>query len=225
MLLDEASSELVFAAVAGEGAEFLVGRRFPADRGIAGWVAATGEAVIVDQVSASAVFARDVAESTGYVPESIMAAQIAHAGSCLGVLEVLDTSRQPRGSFADLDLLSLLAGQAAIALVATGVGQASAAPAGAWFGGIGSGAAGLGTGGVGAAGVGAGGVGAGGNGAVGVGAGGVGAGGVGTAPSPGQIEGAVEALIRQVDSWDPHAQLAACQMLRALAGFFGGTGA
>ena len=82
MLLDEPAGELVFAAVAGQGEDSLVGRRFPADRGIAGWVAATGEAMIVDQVSANAVFARDVAESTGYVPESIMAAQIAHEGNC-----------------------------------------------------------------------------------------------------------------------------------------------
>lgn len=116
LLLDEATRELVFAAVAGEGADILVGRRFPADRGIAGWVAATGEAMIVDQVTTSAVFARDVAESTGYVPECVMAAQIAHDGSCLGVLEVLDMGRRAPADFADLDLLMLLAGQAATVL-------------------------------------------------------------------------------------------------------------
>jgi GAF domain-containing protein len=116
MLLDEDAGELVFAAVAGQGSDTLIGRRFPADRGIAGWVAATGEAMIVDQVSASAVFARDVAESTGYVPESIMAAQIAHDGDCLGVLEVLDCRRPSAASFGDLDLLILLAEQASLAL-------------------------------------------------------------------------------------------------------------
>ncbi len=113
--LDRDQREFVFAAVAGEGEDFLVGRRFPADRGIAGWVAATGEATIVDQVAASVTFARDVAESTGYVPESIMAAQIAHADESLGVLEVLDATRSP-ASLGDLELLKLLAGQAAIAL-------------------------------------------------------------------------------------------------------------
>jgi len=116
MLLDEDAGELVFAAVAGQGSDTLIGRRFPADRGIAGWVAATGEAMIVDQVSASAVFARDVAESTGYVPESIMAAQIAHDGDCLGVLEVLDSCRPSAASFGDLDLLILLAEHASLAL-------------------------------------------------------------------------------------------------------------
>ncbi len=116
VLLDEATRELVFVAVAGEGAPAIVGRRFPADRGIAGWVAATGEAVIVDEVSTNAVFARDVAESTGYVPKSIMAAQIAHDGTCLGVLEVLDMSLRTPAGFGELDLLMLLAGQAAIVL-------------------------------------------------------------------------------------------------------------
>lgn len=128
--LDEDSGELVFAAVAGEGQDFLVGRRFPADQGIAGWVAATGEAMIVDHVLANAVFARDVAASTGYVPESIMAAQIAHANVCLGVIEVLDMKRQRRGDFGDLELLSLLAGQAAIALRGAGYGQQAGSPVG-----------------------------------------------------------------------------------------------
>lgn len=116
MLLDEGTEELVFAAVAGEGEATLVGRRFPAHRGIAGWVAATGEAVIIDEVMTHAVFARDVAESTGYLPRSIMAAQITQDGTCLGVLEVLDMSRRSQAGFAELELLLLLAGQAAIAL-------------------------------------------------------------------------------------------------------------
>lgn len=124
LLLDEASRELVFAAVAGEGAATLVGRRLPADRGIAGWVAATGEAMLVEQVSTSALFAADVAESTGYVPESIMAAQISYGGACLGVLEVLDMSRQARGELGDLDLLTMLAGHAATAM-RTDAGQAA----------------------------------------------------------------------------------------------------
>jgi signal transduction protein with GAF and PtsI domain len=130
MWLDQESGELIFAAVAGEGHDSLVGRHFPADRGIAGWVAATGEPMIVDHVQANAAFARDVAVSTGYVPESIMAAQIAHAGACLGVLEVLDMKRQRRGDFGDLELLSLLAGQAAIGLRGAGHGLAAGPPAG-----------------------------------------------------------------------------------------------
>jgi len=41
LLLDEATEELVFEAVVGEGEDTLLGTRFPAGTGIAGWVLAT----------------------------------------------------------------------------------------------------------------------------------------------------------------------------------------
>ncbi len=115
-LLDEASGELVFEAVSGEGEEFLVGTRFPADRGIAGWVVTSGEAVVADDLAGSRTFARDLAESTRYVPDSLMAAPLVEDGVVLGVLEVLDPSPRVRSSLSELDLLSLFAGQAATAL-------------------------------------------------------------------------------------------------------------
>ncbi|MDH6578732.1 GAF domain-containing protein [Kitasatospora sp. MAP5-34] len=116
-LLDEKADELVFQAVSGQGEEFLVGTRFPAGRGIAGWVASTGEPMVVDDLSQNGSFARDLAESTKYVPDSLMAAPLLHSsGVLLGVLEVLDPSPQARSSLSELDLLSLFARQAATAL-------------------------------------------------------------------------------------------------------------
>ncbi|CAM5496985.1 hypothetical protein SBADM41S_01397 [Streptomyces badius] len=67
-LLDEEADELVFQAVSGQGEEFLVGRRFPAGRGIAGWVATSGEPMVVDDLSADPSFDRSLAEPTAYVP-------------------------------------------------------------------------------------------------------------------------------------------------------------
>jgi GAF domain-containing protein len=115
-LYDHEAGELVFEAVAGEGAEFLIGTRFPADRGIAGWVAATGEPMVVDDLASSALFARDLAESTRYVPNAIMAAPVLHHQEVLGVLQVLDPHPQSRSSIADLDLLMMFAGQAGLSL-------------------------------------------------------------------------------------------------------------
>ncbi|MFF3499804.1 GAF domain-containing protein [Streptomyces sp. NPDC003247] len=115
-LLDEDAGELVFQAVSGRGEEFLVGRRFPADRGIAGWVAASGEPMIVDDLTASASFDRSLAQSTQYVPDAIMAAPLIHGDRVLGVLEVLDPAVQSRSSLSELDLLFLFARQASIAL-------------------------------------------------------------------------------------------------------------
>lgn len=116
LLLDEEADELVFRAVSGEGQEFLVGRRFPAGRGIAGWVAASGEPMVVDDLAADPSFDRSLAESTAYVPNSLMAAPLISDARVLGVLEVLDASPQARSSVRELDLLAMFARQAAAAL-------------------------------------------------------------------------------------------------------------
>jgi GAF domain-containing protein len=115
-LLDDSTNELVFEAVAGEGSGILPGRRFPATKGIAGWVLAAHEAIMVSDVSQNAAFARDVAESTGYVPMSLMAAPLVSDDRPVGVLEVLDYERNPSTTLEAMDLLQLFARQAAVAL-------------------------------------------------------------------------------------------------------------
>jgi GAF domain-containing protein len=115
-LLDEAAGELVFQAVAGQGADFLVGTRFPAGRGVAGWVALSGEPMVVDDLSGDQTFARDLAESTRFVPQALMAAPLLCNGRVLGVLEVLDPAPQSRSDLGELALLALFARQAATAL-------------------------------------------------------------------------------------------------------------
>lgn len=115
-LLDEARHELIFQAVSGEGEDVLVGRRFPAKSGIAGWVVMSGEPVIVDDLSRNTDFDRAFAKSTQYVPDSLMAAPLTHGDRILGVLEVLDPAPQSRSSLDELDLLALFARQAAVAL-------------------------------------------------------------------------------------------------------------
>lgn len=115
-LLDQQSGELVFEAVAGEGEEQLIGTRFPSGTGLAGWVVTSGQSLLVDDVSQNAQFAREAAESTGYVPNSIMAAPLIRSGECIGVLEVLDRGARPRGDLSDVDLIGMLAAEVALAL-------------------------------------------------------------------------------------------------------------
>jgi GAF domain-containing protein len=114
LLLDEGSNELVFEAVVGEGEEMLLGTRFPAGTGVAGWVLATRTPLVIEDVGRDPRFAKDVAEDTGYVPEGLMAVPLLHEERALGVLEVLD--RQSRFTLEEMELLGLFAAQAAIAL-------------------------------------------------------------------------------------------------------------
>jgi GAF domain-containing protein len=114
------TGELIFAAAAGAGQQGLVGRRFEAGTGIAGWVAASGQTLIADNVAQTDQFARDAAASTGYLPASIMAAPLIADGECIGVLEVLDrhtvSTSAPSRELDDIEMLGLLATQAALGL-------------------------------------------------------------------------------------------------------------
>ena len=115
-LLDEETDELVFEAVAGEGSDTLRGRRFPSSTGIAGWVLVARQPLVIENVGDDPRFARDAAESTGYVPRGLMAVPLLHEERALGVLEVLDRPQETRFSLAEIELLGLFANQAAIAL-------------------------------------------------------------------------------------------------------------
>jgi GAF domain-containing protein len=115
-LLDEDADELVFEAVAGEGAETLVGRRIPSSTGFAGWVLVTRQPIVVEDVAGDPRHARGFAEDTGFVPKGLMAVPLLHEERALGVLQVLDRPQNAQFSLAEMDLLSLFANQAAIAL-------------------------------------------------------------------------------------------------------------
>jgi GAF domain-containing protein len=115
-LVDRANGDLVFEAVAGEGEGHLPGTRFPAGTGIAGWAVTCGQPLLIDDVSESPQFAREAAESTGYVPRSIVAAPLIQAGECIGVLEVLDRDSRRRCDLGDVESLGLLATEMAVVL-------------------------------------------------------------------------------------------------------------
>lgn len=111
---------LRFAAADGAGADEIVGVSLPVSRGIVGWVVMSGEPIQVADVATDTRFARDVAESTHYVPTTIMAAPVLDAhGDIAGVVEVLDPAEPSdaaaggpaRDSGRDLTMLGLLASQ------------------------------------------------------------------------------------------------------------------
>jgi len=115
-LHDEETDELVFEAVAGEGAGELVGKRFPSSTGVAGWVLVTRQPLVIEELEQDPRFAREAAESTGFIPKGLMAVPLLHEERALGVLEVLDRPQQAAFSLKEMELLGLFANEAAIAL-------------------------------------------------------------------------------------------------------------
>jgi GAF domain-containing protein len=111
--VDGATGELVYRVADGAGAAEIVGVRMPLARGIGGFVASSGQTLSVDEVHRDPRFAVDVAERTGYVPTSILAAPIAHGDQMLGVLSVLDRGADGPQGVAALDIASAFAHQAA----------------------------------------------------------------------------------------------------------------
>jgi GAF domain-containing protein len=111
-LVDDSGEELVFVVSSFGADDPIVGVRVPVGRGIAGWAVSSGQALAVDDLARDARFAREVAEATGFVPTTILAAPIETGEDVLGVIEVLD--RTPGEG--DLQLVVAFAHQVAVAL-------------------------------------------------------------------------------------------------------------
>ncbi len=115
-LVDEQEQMLEFKVAYGAGRDDVVGLRLPVDRGIAGYVAMTGQAIAVSNVHTDPRFQHDFAQSTGYVPRSILATPLLLGDRVIGVMEVLDKLNAPTFGMQDMELLAVFARQAALAI-------------------------------------------------------------------------------------------------------------
>jgi GAF domain-containing protein len=116
LLVDEAQDCLVFRVEVGNKEADLVGTRIPLDKGIAGYVAMTGQAIAVSNVQQDKRFNLDFAKTTGYIPKSILAAPLLLDDHVIGVLEVLDKIESSSFGMHDMELMGLFAHQAALAI-------------------------------------------------------------------------------------------------------------
>jgi GAF domain-containing protein len=79
-------------------------------------VLVTQQPLVVENVAEDPRFGREAAESTGFVPRSLMAVPLLYVERALGVLEVLDRPQDQPFRLAEMELLGQFANQAAIAL-------------------------------------------------------------------------------------------------------------
>ena len=107
--------ELEFAAAFDIDANLLQDIRLKMGQGIAGYVAARGEAVIVNDVRKSALFYSNVDKSTKFQTRSVLCVPLVSQGRVIGVLEVLN---KRAGDFnkSDKQLLQSIASSVGIAL-------------------------------------------------------------------------------------------------------------
>ena len=113
-LLDEDDDELTFEVAIGSRAAEVKRFRVPLGHGIAGIVAASGQAMAIRDAPSDPRLASDIADSVGYVPETVLCVPLFYGDSVIGALELLDKD----GGFSagDMEALGLFANQAAVAL-------------------------------------------------------------------------------------------------------------
>ena len=108
--------ELEFIAAHNIINQNIIGIKKKKNRGIGGYVAMTGQPLIVSQVEDDARFNRSFAEQSGYIPQSILAVPLRSGTTILGIIEVLDKVSDESFTLQDIELLTLFAQQASLAV-------------------------------------------------------------------------------------------------------------
>jgi len=116
LLIDEVRDELVFKVSHGTRGPTLREQRIPMEEGIGGWVARTGKPVIANNARSDTRFSNRVDVRTGFLTQSIAAVPLKIKGRTIGVLEVLNKYSGSGFNQEDIQLMTYIATQAAIAI-------------------------------------------------------------------------------------------------------------
>jgi HD-GYP domain-containing protein (c-di-GMP phosphodiesterase class II) len=107
LLLDEAAGELYFEVAHGEKGDAVRQIRLKVGQGIAGYVAQTGEPVIVNDVQHDRRFYRSADHKSGFVTRNMVCVPVKARGKLLGVLQAIN--RKDGGQFEQEDLQNFVA--------------------------------------------------------------------------------------------------------------------
>ncbi|MCD6291693.1 MAG: GAF domain-containing sensor histidine kinase, partial [Anaerolineae bacterium] len=114
MLIDEDRQELAVRAAVGMPPEVMAVARERIGRGIAGWVARTGMPLVINNDEDLPDFLRS--SLRGGLAYSAVCLPLAVKGRVIGVINLTKTAGQPPFTQGDAEMLSVLAGQAAVAI-------------------------------------------------------------------------------------------------------------
>lgn len=116
ILLDKERQELYFEVATGEKGEEVREIRLRMGEGIAGWVAQSGESVLIPDAAKDPRWSNRVSTRVGMPTRNMVCVPVVSNGETLGVLQVIN--RRFGGTFrgSDLRLLEMIASPAAVAL-------------------------------------------------------------------------------------------------------------
>ncbi|HEY75217.1 MAG TPA: GAF domain-containing sensor histidine kinase [Thermoflexia bacterium] len=116
ILQDRKSGDLRFEATIGARSHEVRSLVVPMDGSIAGWVVQHNQPVVVHDVQNDPRFYRRVDQEVGFETRSILAVPLAVRGKPIGVLEVLNKKDGKPFNEEDIEILTVLADQAAVAI-------------------------------------------------------------------------------------------------------------
>ncbi|MBW4435979.1 MAG: GAF domain-containing sensor histidine kinase [Pleurocapsa minor GSE-CHR-MK-17-07R] len=116
LLLDEATGELRFEQASNLSATELERIIVPIEGSIAGWVVSHGEARVIQDVDREPSFFKNVDEELEFRTRNILAVPMKARSRVIGALESVNKNGEERFNSEDIKTLTILAGQAAIAI-------------------------------------------------------------------------------------------------------------
>lgn len=116
LLLDEKTGELYFDVALGTAGETLKSVRLKSGEGLAGWVAANGIALIVNDVEKDSRWTGRVDDRSAFVTRQVVAVPLLHQGRLLGVVEGINKKDGAGFTALDRRALEIFAAQAAVAI-------------------------------------------------------------------------------------------------------------
>lgn len=116
MLIDPSSGDLRFEIASNIEPEHMEDIIIPKGSGVAGWVAQHGEPRVIDDVAQEPSWSNKVDDTIEFHTRSILAVPLRTHTKVIGVLEGINKSDGQRWSETDVNTLTILAGQAAIAI-------------------------------------------------------------------------------------------------------------
>ncbi len=114
--IDEETKELFIRLARGEKKDTIKKIRVKVGDGIAGRVVQTGNSMVINDISKESLFSDKYDRLTGFKTRSLICVPLVIRGNAIGALQVLNKKTQESFSHADLDILTSLSHQIAIAM-------------------------------------------------------------------------------------------------------------